>query len=66
MPEWVSSTDGLGRAVWLVDRCAEIDDNEGICPTLRERGSEAKTLHFGEHFDFGITVDADLAYPRVP
>ena len=65
MPEWVSSTDGLGRAVWLVERCAEIGDNEGICPTLRERGSEAKALRFGEQFGFAITVDADLADSRV-
>ena len=65
-PWRVSSTDGLGRAVWLVERCAGIGDNEGICPTLRERGSDAKTLRFWEQFGFAITVDADLAHPRVP
>ena len=66
MPERVSSTDGLGRAFWLMERCAEIVDNEGICSTLRDSGCEAKALHFGEHSGFASTVDAGLAYPRVP
>jgi hypothetical protein len=66
MPEWVSSTDGLGRAVWQVGDCAVVRVCEGICPTLRERWTGAKTLCCGEHFGFAITIDADLAFPRVP
>ena len=44
MPERVSSTDGLGRAFWIVSlRAADVEGN-CIWPTLRERRQEAKIL----------------------
>jgi hypothetical protein len=66
VPEWVSSTDGLGRAFWHVSSCADDWEANGICPTLRQRCNEAKKVNGMSELGLASAAALNLAVPRVP
>jgi hypothetical protein len=66
VPEWVSSTDGLGRAFLHVSECANDGEANCICPTLRQRCNEAKEVVGACEPGFASSAEQDMAVPRVP